>query len=209
MQVSTYLNQKRTSSILIFLLMLSYVVHAQNFEIGNWREHLPYIHAKKVVEGNGKIFCATDDGFYGYILSDKTIERKSKLNGLSDFGITDITYSTDYHVLVIAYNSTNIDLLYDDNSVLNISDIKRKNIPGNKRINSVSIDGGYAYISCGFGIVVLDLQRREIKDTYYIGTLGNSEVFQVAIDDSCLYAASEDGIYKASKSNPLLANSAN
>ena len=209
MQVSTYLNQKRTSSILIFLLMLSYVVNAQNFEIGNWREHLPYIHAKKVVEGNGKIFCATDDGFYGYILSDKTIERKSKLNGLSDFGIKDIAYSHDYHVLVIAYNSTNIDLLYDDNSVLNISDIKRKNIPGNKRINSVSIDGGYAYISCGFGIVVLDLQRREIKDTYYVGALGNIEVFQVAIDDSCLYAASEDGIYKANKSNPLLANSAN
>lgn len=135
--------------------------------------------------------------------------RKSKLNGLSDFGITDIAYSDSYQLLVIAYSSTNIDLLYDDNAVINISDIKRKDIPGNKRINSVSIDGRYAYVSCGFGIVVLDLQRKEVKDTYYVGATGTSEVFQLTFDATSLYAAADDGIYKASKSNPLLANSAN
>jgi hypothetical protein len=209
MQATPYLQIKLKAIILFLILLFPSILKAQNFEIGNWREHLPYIHAKKVVEGSNKIYCATDDGFYSYSLSENTIERKSKLNGLSDFGITDIAYSINYHVLVIAYNSTNIDLLYDDNSVLNISDIKRKNIPGNKRINSVRVDGRYAYVACGFGIVVLDLQRKETKDTYYIGASGNSEVFQVTCDDTCIYAAAEDGIYKAYKSNPLLANAAN
>ena len=34
--------------------------------------------------------------------------------------------------------------LYDDDHMLNMSDIKRKNIPGGKVINKVSIDGRYA-----------------------------------------------------------------
>ena len=209
MQTATILSRFIKSFILVLMLFCPTWICAQNFEIGNWREHLPYVHAKKVVEGNGKIYCATDDGFYSYDLAEKTVERKSKLNGLSDFGITDIAYSDSYKLLVIAYSSTNIDLLYDDNTVINISDIKRKDIPGNKRINTVSIDGRYAYVSCGFGIVVLDLQRKEVKDTYYVGASGTSEVFQVTFDATSLYAAAEDGIYKASKSNPLLANSAN
>ncbi|MFM7016366.1 MAG: hypothetical protein ACKOX3_08575 [Bacteroidota bacterium] len=195
--------------LLLFAIFNTISASAQNFEIGNWREHLPYIHAKKVVEGNGRIYCATDDGFYSYDLTEKAVERKSKLNGLSDFGITDIAYSTSFHLLVIAYTSTNIDLLYDDGQVLNISDIKRKNIPGNKRINSVSIDGRYAYISCGFGIVVLDLQRQEVKDTYYVGAGGGGEVYQLTYNDTSLFAAAADGIYQANKSNPLLANAAN
>jgi len=209
MQTATKLSRVIKSFILVFMLSYPTCILAQNFEIGNWRDHLPYIHAKKTVEGNGKIYCATDDGFYSYDLLEKTVERKSKLNGLSDFGITDIAYSDSYKLLVIAYSSTNIDLLYDDNSILNISDIKRKDIPGNKRINSVSIDGRFAYVSCGFGIVVLDLQRKEVKDTYYVGATGTSEVFQVTFDATSLFAATSDGVYKASKSNPLLANSAN
>jgi len=192
MQTATRLSRIITAIILVMMLRYPTCLSAQNFEIGNWREHLPYIHAKKSVEGSGKIYCATDDGFYSYDLTEKTIERKSKLNGLSDFGISDIAYSDSYKLLVIAYSSTNIDLLYDDNLVFNISDIKRKDIPGNKRINSVSIDGRYAYVSCGFGIVVLDLQRKEVKDTYYVGATGTSEVFQVTFDATSLYAAAEE-----------------
>lgn len=192
----------------IFLVFLTAnLLLAQSYSIGSWREHLPYIHAKKIVEGKNRIFCSTEDGFYSLQLDDNSIKRFSKLNGLSDFGVSTISYSNDYNLVVIAYNNTNIDLLYNDNSVVNISDIQRKNIPGNKVINTVYISGRFAYLGCGFGIVVLDLQRKEIKDTYYIGFNGASiNVFQVAEDATYFYAATEDGVYQANKANPSLNN---
>ncbi len=195
-------------SFAIFLTALISALNgvAQPFEIGHWRDHLPYIHARLIVDAGSKIYCSTDDGFYAYSPDENEIVRLSKLNGLSDFGVSDISYSSSYHKLVIAYNNTNVDLLSDDMSIINISDIKRKNIPGNKRINNVTIDGRYAYLACGFGIVVIDLQRNEIKDTYFVGPTGVSEVYEVAFDANFLYAAAEDGVYKIEKSNSNPAN---
>jgi hypothetical protein len=198
---------KRLSFSILFLTLLSALNGvSQPFEIGHWRDHLPYIHARLLVDAGSKIYCSTDDGFYAYSPSENEIVRLSKLNGLSDFGISDISYSQAYHKLIIAYNNTNVDLLNDDMSVTNISDIKRKNIPGNKRINNVSVDGRYAYLACGFGIVVVDLQRNEIKDTYYVGPSGLSEVYEVAYDATYLYAAAEDGVYRIEKVNTNPAN---
>ena len=193
-------------AIIIFSVLTSINGFSQPFELGHWRDHLPYIHARFLADAGRKIYCSTDDGFYSYSSDENEIVRLSKLNGLSDFGISDISYSAGYHKLVIAYSNTNVDLLSDDMSVINISDIKRKNIPGNKRINNVTVDGRYAYLACGFGIVIIDLQRNEIKDTYYVGPSGLSEVYEMAFDATYLYAAAEDGVYRIEKLNTNPAN---
>ena len=67
--------------------------------------------------------------------------------------------------------------------------------------------GKLAYISCGFGIVVINLERKEIKDSYFIGNEGNYlNVMDIATDGTFLYAATVNGIYKANASEPNLQN---
>ena len=198
---------KQKLTFLIFIFLFISKAEAQPFQIGHWREHLPYLHGKNVVEANNRIFCATNNGLFAYDLAENSLQRFSKLNGLNDFGITAIDYSSSYHLALIGYTNGNLDLLMDDNTVLNLSDIYRQNIPGNKTINTITVFGRYAYLSCGFGIVVLDLERREIKDTYYIGQNGSSlNVFEVAADNNSIYAATENGVYKAAISNPNLSD---
>ena len=85
-----------------------------------------------------------------------------------------------------------------DGSVINIPDIKEKEILGNKTINNITFKDHYAYLSCGFGIVVLDLNRKEIYDTYYIGPDGIAiNVLGITYNDTSLFAATERGIYFA------------
>ena len=100
----------------------------------------------------------------------------NKINGLSDIGISTINYSSEYNTIVVAYSNANIDLLKNE-KVINISDIKRSSILGNKSINNVYFIGKYAYLSCSFGIVVLDIDKEEIHDTYYIGENGGQVMF--------------------------------
>lgn len=201
------LSIRKPSLLFLFLLLVCARISAQPFAIGNWREHLPYLNGRSVALGGGIVYCGTDEGLFAFREADQSLQRFSRLNGLNDFGINAIAYSATFKVLVIAYENTNIDLLYEDGRVVNLSDIKRKNIPGLKVINSVYIAGKTCYLSTGFGIVALNLERREIQDTYYIGAGGSDVNVQgVTVNNDFLFAAAADGVYQASLSAPNLAN---
>jgi len=183
---------------------------SQEVGIGQWRDHLPYDYATHVEEFHSAIYCSTPYSMFYFDRDDNTVNRLSKVNGLSDLGVSDISLNTDQDILVVSYSNTNIDLILDDLSIINIPDIKRKEILGNKTINSILNYGKYAYLSCGFGIVVLNLEKKEVKDTYYIGPDGSSlNVLAMTYNDTAFFAATEKGIYYADIDDPNLAFYAN
>ncbi len=189
-----------------FLLLISFILvitaNAQR-EQGSWQDYLSYTNAVDVVLGENMVFCATDGGLF-YV--DKEDNSINKHTGLSDFGIKCIAYSDENDVLVVAYTNSNIDLVYG-NEVVNLSDIKRKTISANKAINNVSFSGSEAYVACGFGIVVLNLEKQEVKDTYYIGENGtNLAINDVDFYNGAIYAASDEGILQAPLSGTNLAD---
>jgi len=190
--------------IIVFFIFNSLL--AQGIPIGQWRDHLPYRNAVAVADAGDRVFCATTSSLFYYKKDDNSLNRITKINGLSDIGISTINYHPNTKTLIVAYQNSNIDLIIN-NTIINISDIKRKNMPGKKNINKIMFVGNFAYLSCGFGIVELDLMRQEIKNTFYIGPLGQDiEVFDLAYDGTFFYAATEQGIYFANKNEPNLAN---
>lgn len=196
----------RKNIILGFLLFLTHFAYNQGIPIGNWRTHLPLNKVIAVAEAENIIYAATPYSIFYYDRSDHSVNLLNKVNGLSDVGISAIHYDKTYKILVIAYNNTNIDLI-KNKKIINIPDIKKKSIPGNKKINNITSFGKYAYLSCGFGIVVVDITRNEIKDTYLIGDNGKRiDVLDLAVNDTSLYAATEEGIYKSNLNSPNLAD---
>jgi hypothetical protein len=201
-----YPEMKKISRLLIALLLLSgaFSARAQGIAIGDWRDHYPYTKGLAVAEGPDKVYCMTLGGLFSYHKTDFSIERLSKVTGLSDVEYSNIAYNKGNDVLVIAYKNANIDLVEKDGKVTNLSDIKRANIIGNKTINSIYIKDQYAYMACGFGIVVVDTDRKEVKDTYYIGPNGGMvNVYDITTDGNNIYAAAFNGIYSASLSSNL------
>ncbi|OFY87245.1 MAG: hypothetical protein A3F72_17250 [Bacteroidetes bacterium RIFCSPLOWO2_12_FULL_35_15] len=193
-------------SVLIFsTLLISSGIIAQDMAIGNWRDHLSYKDGISVSEGNGKVYCATKGGVFVFNKSDNSTDRLSKVNGLSDVEASTLSFNSYNNKLLIAYKNSNIDII-ENNIITNLSEIKRKNILGNKSINNIYFSNQYAYLACGFGIVVVDMDKYEISDTYYIGPNGNAvNVRDITSDANYLYAATDVGIYRASK-NANLAN---
>jgi ligand-binding sensor domain-containing protein len=71
----------------------------------------------------------------------------------------------------------------------------------------VFCNGDLAYVACGFGIVVFDLKKEEVKDTYYIGNQGDAvNVTDIAFFQGRIYASTDDGVYYAAQDAPNLAN---
>jgi ligand-binding sensor domain-containing protein len=110
----------------------------------------------------------------------------------------------EQNALIVAYSSTNIDIIRD-RIVTNIPDIKLKYIPGNKQIYKIKTLGKYAYLASSFGIVVIDISKAEIYDTWKPGDeSGTPEIYDVTFTTDRVYAATSAGVYFAGISNPGL-----
>ena len=193
---------KRIVTILLTLLC-SLPMQAQ-LGVGKWRDCFSYYELHKVLQAGDRIYASAAGGLFYYDLDDLTVNRMNKTTILNDVGISTFAYDQQTKDLVIAYNNANIDIVRND-KVTNISDIKRNNIGGSKNINSIRFKDRCAYIACGFGIVVVDLTRNEIKETFYLGEDGTYlGINDIAFTDSLIVAATDNGILYADKDNPYL-----
>lgn len=192
----------------IILVSLSFQAAAQEgVGIGNWRTHMPYRNVIDVEILGSKVYAATDYELFTYDRDDNAIQILNKINSLSDIGISTIRRNETLDLLMVAYTNANIDLIDKQGNVVNMSDIKDKNILGNKTINNIVFKGNLAYVACGFGIVVFDLNRQEVKDTYYIGLNGAAvDVTDIAFYKGRIYASTKNGLYYANENSNNLAD---
>lgn len=149
---------------LAFLLSALITTKGQT-PVGTWSDHLRYNSFINVAAGSEEIFASTGSSLIVFNKESAQLRKLSRINGLTETGISTIAWSEEYKSLVIAYSSTNIDLIRDY-TIYNIPDISRKYIAGRKEINRIRIHGKYAYLACSFGIVVLDILNKEIYDTW-------------------------------------------
>lgn len=187
-------------------LFCSLSLQGQDIPLGQWRDHLSHHNGSRVEPAGDYVYCSSSHGVFRYNKNDNSLEKFSTVVGLAETGRSAIAYNAQAATLVIGYFNGNIDLLTPA-GIVNVSDIKRSNIIGSKEINNIFFIGDAAYLACGFGIVVLDITKREIKDTYLIGNNGAYvNVLDLTSDSDSLYAATAEGIYTAFLNNPNLAN---
>ncbi len=194
---------KRTL-LLITLLFIARHLAGQG-PIGSWADHLPYHSVKYVAAGKSEIFGATDFAITVYNKKYDQLRKLSKVHGLTDCGISAISYSDKHDLFIIAYQSTNIDI-YKDGVIINIPDLFNKYIAGKKKINRIRTKNNLAYLATSFGIVLVDLVKNEIYDTWNPSPDGiTGEVLDVILSGDIVYAATVNGLFCGDLNGPALA----
>ena len=200
---------KRVSFAFLLLLSLSFSARSQYIasSLGQWRDHLSYYRTHAVFATGNSVLVAAESSLFYFNKYTKETERFSKVNGLSDAGVGVTGYDPQTKATVITYDNSNIDIL-QNGKVYNISDIKVRSIEGSKSINDIYFYNSKAYLACGFGIVVLDLDRKEIYDTYYVGK-NNAKIAinNIVINDTAIFAGTVEGLLYAPKNSPALSAS--
>ena len=190
----------------LILILFPLLMQGQDARIGNWKDYLSYHSASYISESNNKVFCVASGGLFYVDKQDNTINRISKITGLSDVDVNQVAYSKELDITIVLYKNCNIDLL-KTNEIINISDIKRKEITGNKKINNITIKDNIAYLSCSFGLVLVDLQKEEIKDTYYVGDdLSLYEINGCALLEDSIITATSEGLFYANLNSQNLSD---
>lgn len=192
-------------SIILFFTFLNFPYASfSQLKLGDWRDHYPYSQTISVTDLGDKIYCATNLAMFSFNKNDNSLEKFSQVQGLSDIDISIIKYSPVFQTLLVAYNNGNLDLI-QSSGVTNLSDIFRSTLPGKKNIYNALFVGNLVYLSCDFGIVVLDIEKMEFRDTYFIGENGEPlPVYEMAYLNNRLYAATNSGILSGDINDPLL-----
>jgi len=159
---------------------------------------LPYKSAIDVAAGSGKVYCATPYSLFSVDIAGNSIDRMSRITGLSETGVSAISYDEVNEKLLIAYQNSNIDIIYR-NDIFNVPDIKRDNITGDKTIYDVFLFNKKFYLSSGLGVIVIDADHYEVDDTWFLASNGGQvKVNGFTADVSFFYAATTEGLKKTS-----------
>lgn len=166
---------------------------------GEWQLHLPTTQPLVLADAGERVYVAAEASFYFFDKNLNTLRLLSRRDGLSDVGVRTLAYDPATQQLLVAYRNGNLDVLRPDGSVRNVTDILRKNLQGGKVINDIYFSGGQAYLSSNFGLVVLDMAKLEVQDTYVnIGRNGLPvEVRATAVLRDTIYAATSGGLLRS------------
>lgn len=187
------------------LFLYSTFSSAQDIAVGTWRTHFSYTDAQIIEKTGDKIFCAASNGLFSIDLSDNSLRKLSKIDGLSDVGVSAMKYDSDNKVLIIGYRSGLVDLVFEDR-INTIVDISSSNLEGDKTINSITFDSNRIYLATGLGIIVINTIRAEVAENYVqIGEGGNEvNVLEISFFEGNLFIRTDEGIQSGSTSKNLL-----
>ena len=157
---------KQVVLVALFTIHCSLFTSPIRAQIGTWRNYLSYAEPQQIQAAGNDLFVMASGALYQYNQNDQSIYTYDKVNGMSDVDIKHIRWCKQAKRLVVVYSNSNIDLVETNGNITNISDLYSKTITGDKSVSSVRIDGIYAYLICGFGIVKINVQRAEIAETY-------------------------------------------
>ena len=195
------LTRGAVAAMIAVTLLLPFNTVKAGIPVGTWRAHPAYNDATFSIKAFGCIYVLSDGALYLFDPSDNALYTIDKTGGMGDYDIAAIDYCSSEKVILMAYSNGNMDLLYEDQGIYNFTDIKNNN-SGSIKVNELKVIGRNAYISTNIGLIVFDVKRREIKNTYRFET----EVLSSVMMSDSLICATQSGIYVGVTSDNLLDN---
>ena len=202
---SIYGTNRRYCSVKTFMLVLTLIVGNYfwaQIGMGQWRLHVASGKAVDVVVAENTIFTAYTNGLHVLNRDTEEEELLTEVNGLSDIEISCLYYDSVEACVLVGYTNGNIDKI-TASSIYNIPAIKLASIPNSKKINRFKRQGPYVYVATDFCIAKLDLNKDEIKDTYY-PTNGNQPILDLSFATDTIFALTADRLKYGLIENPAL-----
>jgi ligand-binding sensor domain-containing protein len=158
--------------------------------------HISYGSISSIAVGTHRVYGATDNGVLAFDREDNSVISYNKITGLTSSGITAVGADNARDQLLVAYADGVLDLVTDAGTQRFDRLKNSTTISGSRRLNAIRIRGNEAYIAADYGVVVFDLARREVKETWRdLGPLGSAlRINQLAFAGDTIFLATDKGV---------------
>ena len=171
------------------LLVLMLLLAVATASAGTWKIHNYYVTSQiqNVFDTGDKVYYLNSYRLYQFDKASLKTTALSRQNVLSDDRIRQIYYDWENKLLFIAYYTSNIDVIDETGKVTNISNIKDIVSPvhnytldtsgaygaltayTSKLINDITFAHGKAYVTIGYGYVVIDESTLKVTKSLDLG----------------------------------------
>ena len=188
----------------ILLLFCSAVIYSQS---AGWKSFYSFDEITRVHAGrDGQVYGVAKNSVFSYDPSANEVVPITTVDGLLGDEIGALAVIDDF--MVVAYENGMLGMHnLIDGSVTIDSSIQRNVLidPSDKTIHSFLVQNQTLFLSAGYGISKYDLSNNRFIDSYFFGVNNSTiQVNQTALLGEFLYAATEEGLYKANISDPNL-----
>ena len=169
-----------------------------------WRSHAAFSQVDEVVVMGEKTYGLSANSLFSVNRTDRDMQYYTKLEGLNGSKIDHIAYNESLNSMLITYQNGLIDIMEADGTVHNISDLFLKQMSASKQVNDICMYRNKAILAMSFGVLVVDMKKFEISDTYYIGDNSSEiNISHIAIAQDNIYAIAEKSLYFAKLTDNL------
>lgn len=155
---------RRLIATLLLTLMMLPAATAQ-LAVGTWRQVPVFGEFSEMADTPDALWYVTGGCLYRY---DKDADETRYFRcgtDLSDFSIKLLRYCEAGDFVVVAYENGNMDMVSGDGTRYNLPEIKDAIINVDKSVNDITFDGTDMYVATGFGLVIYDMKRREVRES--------------------------------------------
>lgn len=178
------------------LICQSLLVAGQNIPVGSWRTHYNYNNATSLSTSENRLFCIANGNLFWFNQEDNSIRTFTKNDGLNGSQATAMAYSHSTQELVIGYANGAVDFIAENGDIIYFDEIVSSDILASKRINDVFLEGNTAYLSTDFGVVLVDIENKELID-FYSNLSSNGETLPIKslrVANDTIALATADGV---------------
>lgn len=149
--------------------------------------------ADRMIETPSLVYYLSKGHLFSYNKDTQETMHYSTVNKLNDIKINLIAYNAEKKYLAIAYDTHNVDLLYDNGRVVNMPDIRDADISSDKSIKSIDFgSGGRMFLATGFGFVVYDDDKHRVADS---GVYNKAFEYAVQLADRLVLVDATGAVY--------------
>ncbi|MDE7154619.1 MAG: hypothetical protein K2O00_09310 [Muribaculaceae bacterium] len=185
--------------IILISLLLPLVAAAQTM-VGSWKFHTPFSSVNSIVETPEKTYFVSAGSLFSYDKENQETYSYNTGNVLNDSGISQIYYNKEGKYLLVTYTNGNMDFIYDNGNVVNMSDIKDAVLTSMKTIHGVSFVDNKIYIATEFGVVIADEKSHTVKES---GIYHQKVNFFTKLGDHYLISLPDKGVMAAKSSSRI------
>jgi hypothetical protein len=174
--------------------------------VGTWTPYVSHNKARSIIRQGDRLYVRSEGGMYWYDMVTGDYRAYSPVEGLTGVSPSAFFLDTLTGVFFLGYDDGSVDYFTNpDQGFSYITDIRRTELFTNKRINDFEAHNGLLYIATEFGIVIFDIEKREVRSsvTKIGGVSTGRGVKAIEIVQDTLWAAmGDDGLWQVDVNLP-------
>jgi hypothetical protein len=204
------------ASALLASALLAPVAQAQNepgmAAPGTWQSYPAMRQVQALASGGGELWAGTDGGVYRFDPATGEIRRFTTVEGLTNLDVRTLAFDELRGAVWVGYPDGVLDRIdVASGEVRTFFDIARADRYAQRGINRVRPLGDSLLVATDFGVVVFDVPRGEVRDTYdKFGALERGrrtyDIISAPAPDGTpgFWVATQDGVVWARRDAPNL-----